>query len=68
MKTQKDICKKCISEECDPPWSSFDEKRWEGGSVKCPANYHKTWHRNLSQFPPVWCPYAAEHVVLRDEG
>ncbi len=74
--TSKDICKKCINDERtipDDSWDDNDEMRWLQGKVWCflhnPAGgAHVVSYDDPEYFPPTECPYAAEHVVLREAG
>ncbi len=67
MKTSKDICQKCHSENLDESWVSYEERCWADGDIWCIRAFGWLRHDNPVEFPPEKCPYAAEHVVLRKE-
>ncbi len=78
MKTTRDICCKCY---LDAPVAvvKMDDVAWGNGYVWCwrhegrwkyNKNRRNNWlrYRDYRDFPPPECPYAAEHVVLREKG
>ncbi len=65
MTTSKDICMKCIKAPSHAARRFYPQHDlsylWKKGVTPC-------WvaHNDPRQFPPEYCPYAAEHVVLRE--
>ncbi len=50
----------------DGLWEKDDDGDWEGGHVFCWPTWDWLELDNPKEFPPAECPYAAEHVVLRE--
>ncbi len=72
VKTSRDICKECLKRRYpdvpDLQWSSVDEAEWEKGSLMYRERWQWLDHRNHDRFPPSYCPYITEHVVLREKA
>ena len=61
----KEICKKCCNISATNmavEWNKQDEENWRKHFVCCPFS-PKNLQSSIFCSPPVWCPYALEHVV-----
>ena len=69
---KKEVCKHCRSDNPQLRWHKRDDAHWEAGWTMCPEvlqSYYQTGkkqHLDVS-FPPTFCPYYLEHVVLGQE-
>ena len=68
----KEICKRCRRESGGrlKDWDGYAEHAWGlwMGYVECPnvGLFLSLRFAKVGQPPPVWCPYAVEHVVSQD--
>ena len=64
----KDICKRCHDEKTETPWNDASENSWrDKGWVWCYIWKNKLpMACDINDAPPVWCPYATEHIVSED--
>ena len=62
----KEVCKRCIS-RIPAGWLRGDSQRWLRDYIawwRCRGRDGRdTGHTSVTDEPPEWCPYIAEHVV-----